>query len=399
MPFWTSNIIRMISWIPLLGKEGLINSALLKVGLIHEPLEFLLFSGFAVVVAYVHQLTIFMIVPIFNSMGRIDKRVVEAAIDAGASRFDIMRYIILPLSKSGIALGSIFVVSIVMGDFFVIKVMSGGGSASVVGALLRGRRRAAIPERRGERGRPHHPGYPDGHRRSCAPSISARKSRDDARCRKRLPRTRLRRAPAAGRGPSMCWRTVFTLYVIALYGPMICIYILSFQDVRGGLVFPMKGFSLHWFVDLFTQVRTGDVKGAFDRSIKLAVVVTIITVVVSFLAGLAFRRRFRGDNVVFSLMIGSLVAPGLVLGIGVGLLFNALASRRLVLVGARRATVLDAAVRRAGDVRGDVAFRSRLGRGGARSRRLALADHPAGDHSDPGAGPRGGRVVRLHAVL
>jgi len=135
VPFWTSNIIRMISWIPLLGKEGLINAALLHVGVIHEPLEFLLFSGFAVVVAYVHQLTIFMIVPIFNAMARIDKRVVEAALDAGASRLDIMRMVILPLSKNGIALGSIFVVSIVMGDFFVIKVMSGGGSASVVGAL------------------------------------------------------------------------------------------------------------------------------------------------------------------------------------------------------------------------------------------------------------------------
>ncbi|MGA2127879.1 MAG: ABC transporter permease [Xanthobacteraceae bacterium] len=135
VPFWTSNIIRMISWIPLLGKEGLINSALLRLGVIREPLEFLLFSGFSVVVAYVHQLTIFMIVPIFNAMARIDKRIVEAAVDAGASRLDIMRLIILPLSKTGIALGSIFVVSIVMGDFFVIKVMSGGGSASVVGAF------------------------------------------------------------------------------------------------------------------------------------------------------------------------------------------------------------------------------------------------------------------------
>ena len=110
--------------------------------------------------------------------------------------------------------------------------------------------------------------------------------------------------------------------MLALYGPMICIYILSFQDVRGGLVFPMKGLSLHWFVDLFTQVRTGDVKGAFDRSVKLAVIVTVITVVVSFLSGLAFRRRFRGDGIVFYLMIGSLVAPGLVLSIGVGLLMS-----------------------------------------------------------------------------
>ena len=135
VPFWTSNIIRMISWIPLLGKEGLINMALIRVGLVREPLEFLLFSSFAVVVAYVHQLTIFMIVPIFNAMARIDKRVVEAALDAGSSRFDVMRLIVVPLSKNGIALGSIFVVSIVMGDFFVVKVMSGGGSASVVGAF------------------------------------------------------------------------------------------------------------------------------------------------------------------------------------------------------------------------------------------------------------------------
>jgi putative spermidine/putrescine transport system permease protein len=135
VPFWTSNIIRMISWIPLLGKEGLINMALIHVGLVREPLEFLLFSSFAVVVAYVHQLTIFMIVPIFNAMARIDKRVVEAALDAGSSRLDIMRLIVVPLSKNGIALGSIFVVSIVMGDFFVVKVMSGGGSASVVGAF------------------------------------------------------------------------------------------------------------------------------------------------------------------------------------------------------------------------------------------------------------------------
>jgi len=135
VPFWTSNIIRMISWIPLLGKEGLINSALVGTHIVDQPLDVLLFSSLAVVIAYVHQLTIFMIVPIFNSMARIDKRTIEAARDAGASRFDIVRLVVLPLCKTGIALGSIFVVSIVMGDFFVVKVMSGGGSASVVGAF------------------------------------------------------------------------------------------------------------------------------------------------------------------------------------------------------------------------------------------------------------------------
>lgn len=116
----------------------------------------------------------------------------------------------------------------------------------------------------------------------------------------------------------------FTLYVICLYGPMVSIYILSFQDLRGGLVFPVKGFSLFWFEELFTQSRAGDISGSFRRSVILAVLVTIITVVFSFMAGLAFRRRFRGDSIVFYLMIGSLVAPGLVLGIGIGLAFTML---------------------------------------------------------------------------
>ncbi len=117
---------------------------------------------------------------------------------------------------------------------------------------------------------------------------------------------------------------LFAVYLIALYGPMFSIYILSFQDLKGGLVFPMRGFSLHWFEELFYQTRTGDFAGSFRRSIGLAVLVTIITVVFSFMAGLAFRKRFKGDTFVFYLMIGSLVAPGLVLGIGIGLAFTML---------------------------------------------------------------------------
>ncbi|MGC8200664.1 ABC transporter permease, partial [Salmonella enterica] len=86
VPFWTSNVIRMISWLPMLGQHGVVNSALMAVGVIDEPLRFLLFSDFAVVLAYVHLFTIFMIVPIFNSMSRIDRNLFEAALDAGASR-------------------------------------------------------------------------------------------------------------------------------------------------------------------------------------------------------------------------------------------------------------------------------------------------------------------------
>ena len=135
VPFWTSNIIRMISWRPILGKEGLINSALLGLGIVDQPLDWLLFSDFAVVVAYVHLFTLFMIVPIFNAMARIDPSLLEAAFDGGASRWGVVWNVVLPLSKTGIALGAVFVVTLVMGDFFVVSVMSGGMAGSATSGI------------------------------------------------------------------------------------------------------------------------------------------------------------------------------------------------------------------------------------------------------------------------
>ena len=131
IPFWTSNIIRMISWIPFLGRNGIANNTLLQMGLIDEPLEWLLFSDFAVVLAFVHLYALFMVVPVFNTMMRIDKSLVEAARDAGASGFQILTNVIIPLSKPGLMIGSIFVVTLVMGDFTTVRFMSGGQSASV----------------------------------------------------------------------------------------------------------------------------------------------------------------------------------------------------------------------------------------------------------------------------
>ncbi|MDR3536558.1 MAG: ABC transporter permease [Acetobacteraceae bacterium] len=131
IPFLTSNMIRMISWIPFLGREGLLNTALLRTGLIHQPLEFLLFSDFAVVLAYVHLFTLFMVTPVFNTMMRIDRRLIEAAVDGGASWWQVLSQVIIPLSKPGLAIGSIFVVTLTMGDFVTVRLMSGGQSASV----------------------------------------------------------------------------------------------------------------------------------------------------------------------------------------------------------------------------------------------------------------------------
>ena len=135
IPFWTSNIIRMISWVPLLGREGLVNQILVNLGLIHQPLEFLLYSDFAVVLGMVHLYIIFMIAPIFNSLMRIDRTLVTAAADLGASGGAIFREVILPLSAPGVAIGSIFIVTLVMGEFVTVRLM-GGGQAASVGKLI-----------------------------------------------------------------------------------------------------------------------------------------------------------------------------------------------------------------------------------------------------------------------
>ena len=135
IPFWTSNVIRMISWIPLLGRNGLVNSTLQDMGFIEAPFEWLLYSQFSVVLAFVHLYTLFMVVPIFNSMMRIDRSLLEAAHDAGATTWQTLTNIIIPLSRPGIIIGSIFVITIVMGDFLTIGVM-GGQQIPSVGKII-----------------------------------------------------------------------------------------------------------------------------------------------------------------------------------------------------------------------------------------------------------------------
>jgi putative spermidine/putrescine transport system permease protein len=114
----------------------------------------------------------------------------------------------------------------------------------------------------------------------------------------------------------------FTLFVLFLYGPMTIIYILSFQGPNGGLTFPMDGVSLHWFYALLSQQRTGDIAGAFVRSFALAGIVLIATVLFSVMAGLGFRRRFTGAGALFYMAVASLIIPGLLVGLGIGLTFQ-----------------------------------------------------------------------------
>ena len=125
------------------------------------------------------------------------------------------------------------------------------------------------------------------------------------------------------RGAAFYWlAALFVLFVLFLYGPMITILILSFQGPEGGLTFPMNGVSLHWFAKLWEGVGVVDIWAAFRRSLRLGLVVMALTVVLSLMAGLAFRERFRGSNVLFYVVVASLIVPSIVVSLGIALEFR-----------------------------------------------------------------------------
>lgn len=125
IPFWTSFLIRVLAWRPMLGKEGAINILLSKAGVISQPIESLLFSELSVVIGMVQIYVVFMVGPIAFMLARIDESLIEAARDLGASAWTIFRKIILPLSLPGVVVGAIFVSVMVLGEFATASALSG----------------------------------------------------------------------------------------------------------------------------------------------------------------------------------------------------------------------------------------------------------------------------------
>jgi putative spermidine/putrescine transport system permease protein len=118
--------------------------------------------------------------------------------------------------------------------------------------------------------------------------------------------------------------TFFGLFVLFLYGPMISIFILSLQGPEGGLTFPMRGFSVYWLGQVFQEQRVGSFVEAFWRSLLLGSVVMMLSLIVSVMAGLAFRNRFRGSGTLFYLTISSLIVPSILVSLGIGIVFQVL---------------------------------------------------------------------------
>jgi len=116
--------------------------------------------------------------------------------------------------------------------------------------------------------------------------------------------------------------TLFGLFILFLYGPMLVIYVLSFQGPDGGVTFPMVGTSVVWFEDILKPGQMANIPISFERSIGLAAVVSVLTVIFSVSAGLGFRRNFPGSGLLFYIAVASLVMPSLLVGFGIGLGFK-----------------------------------------------------------------------------
>ena len=135
-PFWVAYVVRIVAWLPVLGRQGVINYFLVQVlGVVEQPIDELFFSNFAIVLALIQLYVLFMVTPIFFQLATLDNAAVEAARDLGATPAKVFREVILPLSLPGVLIGCIFVFVLVMGEFATVRII-GGGTIQSVGTLV-----------------------------------------------------------------------------------------------------------------------------------------------------------------------------------------------------------------------------------------------------------------------
>jgi spermidine/putrescine transport system permease protein len=135
LPFWTSYLLRVLAWKIMLGNNGVINSTLLDIGFIEGPLEFLLYSRFAVTLTLVHAWAAFAILPIYLSLSKIDPSLLEAAADLGESPIRTFLRVTLPLSMPGVIAAAVIEFIPVVGDY-ITPVMVGGPQGIMFGQII-----------------------------------------------------------------------------------------------------------------------------------------------------------------------------------------------------------------------------------------------------------------------
>lgn len=308
IPFVTSYLLRVLSWKIMLGNSGVINSTLLEVGLIREPLEYLLYSRFAVILTLTHAWAVFAILPIYLSLQRIDRSLLEAAADLGDGPIKRFFRITLPLSMPGVIAAAIIEFIPTIGDY-ITPMMVGGTRGVMIGQIIANQFGVGN-------------NWPLG----AALTIIVMITITGLACsfiwlskrgtvRVVDMETNVNQAPTLHtENRRFDWLVVYmVVYLLFLYVPSLMLPVFSFNDSIQ-MVLPLKAFTLKWYAQLADQPAMFE---ALGNSLKLATSVAFVTTVLATLAAKTLTRyRIPGRGLVMSFILIPMVMPGIILAFG-----------------------------------------------------------------------------------
>ena len=308
IPFVTSYLLRVLAWKIMLGNSGVINSTFLELGFIQAPLDYLLYSRFAVVLTLAHAWAAFAILPIYVSLQKIDRSLLEAAADLGDGPVKRFFRITLPLSMPGVIAASVIEFIPTVGDY-ITPVMVGGPRGMMIGQIVAAQFGVAN-------------NWPLGAALAIIVMITITAlacsfiwlSRRGTIKVKDMETTLTRPEPAHISGRRFDWLVVYmVIYLLFLYIPSLMLPIFSFNDSIQ-MVLPLKEFTLKWYVALAEQPR---ILAALGNSLKVAISVSIVTTILATLTAKSLTRyRMPGRSVAIGFILLPMVMPGIILAVG-----------------------------------------------------------------------------------
>jgi ABC-type spermidine/putrescine transport system permease subunit II len=308
IPFWTSFLLRVMSWKLLLGPDGPVNWLLIHLGVIAEPIGGLLYSRSAVVITLIYVWIPFAALPITAALQRIEPELVEAALDLGASPWRCFRTITFPLSLPGV-LAAFFMVFIPTVGEYVTPLLVGGSRGKMYGNIIQDYFTKAG-------------NLPRGAALSVVMLVVTLLLVALAARLVNLKAVRMtqRQAAISARARFPLLTGYFAGLIALLYLPLAVLFLLSF-DAGTGLSFPFQGLTLQWYEQLFQYPET--LASARNSIIVAAVSSCGATALGTALALLHTRFNFRGDKLLFALAMLPLVVPAIILAVALLVMFIA----------------------------------------------------------------------------
>ncbi len=308
LPFWTSYLLRVLAWKIMLGNNGVINSSLLDLGFIQEPLEYLLYSRFAVTLTLVHAWAAFAILPIYVSLEKIDRSLLEAAADLGENPIRTFLRVTLPLSMPGVIAAAVIEFIPTVGDY-ITPVMVGGTRGIMIGQIIASQFGVAN-------------NWPLGAALTIIMMITITAiactfiwlSQWGTVKRRAMETTLTPKESAITGGRRFSPLFIYMIFYLAfLYIPSLMLPIFSFNDSIQ-MVLPLKEFTVRWYVALADQPA---LLKALGNSFKVAIPVAIVTVTLATIAAKAMTRyRLPGRGLAIGFILLPMVMPGIIMAVG-----------------------------------------------------------------------------------